>query len=273
MRIKVLLLVLILVPFFLYAHNQNEVEKDSINKNKRPSMGQTIPLTTYVVVIATIIAAIVSSGIITLSNLYHRKCQRKALLMVFTTDLVKRFLRATEYEIQNKKGAISYSTLYEATNPNTLVKLAEVIKDKDILHTIVELNGHYYQIQRHVFEASKYAAEQALKNSNYEYLEKKYGEENPQTINASQDLREISVRARAAQTRAIAFFNFKEMLNMTKELINYTKKHANSSFIESLEKQLNQKIIKREGKEKHKKKDKKRNFSKKNHLKLIKIRY
>lgn len=213
-------------------------------------MDETILIPTYLLIfgsiLAALIGAVVSSGIIAVTGLLQRSRQRKALLVVFTTDLVERFMRATMYHNQIRKGAISYSALYEATDPNTLVKLAEVIKDQDIIHTIVELKGGYYQIQRHVLDASKFAVEQTLQNYKYEDLKKTLGSEDPQIVQAEKDLKEVSARAHSAQSRAIAFFKFEEMYSWTKTLINYTKKHASSRSLAILEEKLNQRIKEKE---------------------------
>jgi len=89
-------------------------------------MEETTLISTYLLIIGAILAAligaVVSSGIIALASLLQRRRQRKALLVAFTTDLVERFMRATLYYNQIRKGEISYSALYEATDPNTLVK-------------------------------------------------------------------------------------------------------------------------------------------------------
>ena len=213
-------------------------------------MDDTTLIPTYLLIIGSILAALIgavaSSGIIAISNLIQRSRQRKALLVVFTTDLVERFMRATMYYNQIREGAISYSALYEATDPNTLVKLAEVIKDQDILHTIVELKGGYYQIQRHVLEASKFAVERTMQKVKYEDLMQTLGPEHPDTVQAEKDLREANTRAHGAQARAIAFFKFEDMFKRTNKLINYAKKHVGGSSIASLEEKLNQRLKEKE---------------------------
>lgn len=213
-------------------------------------MEETTLISTYLLIIGAILAAligaVVSSGIIAVAGLLQRRRQRKALLVAFTTDLVKRLMRATLYYNQIRKGEISYSALYEATDPNTLVKLAEVIKDQDIIHTIVELKGNYYQIQRLVLEASKFAAEQTLEKIKYEDLKQTLESEHPDTVQAEKDLREVSTRAHGAQSRAIAFFNFDDMLSGTKTLFNYTKKHVGGSSVAFLEAKLNKRLKEKE---------------------------
>ena len=112
-------------------------------------MEDTTLISTYLLIIGAILAAfigaVVSSGIVAIAALLQQRRQRKALLVAFTTDLVERFMRATLYYNQIRTDEISYSALYEATDPNALVKLAEVIKDQDIIHTIVELKGVYFK--------------------------------------------------------------------------------------------------------------------------------
>jgi len=235
------LLFLIMTPFIVSDVYAKEVKQDD---------NETTLIPTYLLIIGSILAAligaVVSSGIIAVASLLQRSRQRKALLVAFTTDLVERFMRATMYYNQIRIGAISYSALYEATDPNMLAKLAEVIKDQDIIHTIVELKGSYYQIQRHVLEASEFAAEQALQSDKYEALKQTLGPENPRTVQAEEDLGEVSTRARGAQSRAIAFFNFNDMFSGTKTLINYTKKHVGGPSIASLEAKLNERLKEKE---------------------------
>ena len=213
-------------------------------------MEDTTLISTYLLIIGAILAAfigaVVSSGIVAIAALLQQRRQRKALLVAFTTDLVERFMRATLYYNQIRTDEISYSALYEATDPNALVKLAEVIKDQDIIHTIVELKGDYYQIQRHVLEASKFAAELTLQNIKYEYLKQKLGPKHPDTIQAEEDSIEISTRARAAQSRAITFFKFDDMLSWTKTLFNYTKKHVGGPSLAFLEEKLNERLKEKE---------------------------
>ena len=213
-------------------------------------MDEATLIPTYLLIIGSILAAligaVVSSGIIAVAGLLQRSRQRKALLVAFTTDLVERFMRATMYYNQIRIGSISYSALYEATDPNMLAKLAEVIKDQNIVHTIVELKGKYFQIQRHVVEASKFAAEQSLQKIKYEDLKQTLGPKDPLTIQAEKDLREASTRAHGAQSRAIAFFDFDDMQNGTKILINYTKKHVGGPSIASLEAKLNERLKEKE---------------------------
>ncbi len=213
-------------------------------------MDKTTLIPTYLLIVgsisAALIGAVVSSGIIAVAGLLQRSRQRKALLVAFTTDLVERFMRATMYYNQNRTGAISYSALYEATDSNMLAKLAEVIKDQDIIHTIVELKGSYYQIQRHVLEASEFAAEQTLKKVKYEDLKQTLGPKNPRTIKAETDLREVSIIAHGAQSRALAFFGFDDMLAKTKTLINYAKMYAAGPYIVSLEAKFNERLEEKE---------------------------
>ncbi len=213
-------------------------------------MEETTLIPTYFLIIGSILAALigalVSSGIIALAGLCQRSQQRKALLVAFTTDLVERFMRATMYYNQNRTGSISYSALYEATDPNMLAKLAEVIKDQDIMHTIVKLKGSYYQIQRHVLEASKFAAEQTLQKVKYEYLKQTLGPEADRTIKAKEYLQEVSTRAHGAQSIAIVFFDFDDMLARTKTLINYAKMHAGGLSMASLEAKFNERLKEKE---------------------------
>ena len=172
--------------------------------------------------------------------------QRKALLVTFTTELTEMFMRSTMYYNQNMKGKISYSALYEATDSGMLAKLAEVIKDHEIINTIVQLKGRYFQIQRHVLEASKFAAEQTVRRANWEYIKQRAGEGALPTIEAEKELHEASARAHSAQSRALAFFEFEEMLPWTKALIDYARKHSDGPWLAFLEKKLHERLKEKE---------------------------
>lgn len=188
-----------------------------------------------VTLLAAFVGALVSAGINVGDRLLQRSRQRKALLVAFTTDLAERFMRTTLYYNQTRRGFISFSALHEATDPTMLVKLAEVIKDQNIIHTIIELNNNYYQIQRHVLEASKFAAEQFVLKNQYEYLKQNRETDDPDIAKAEQDLHEATARAHSAQSRALAFFGFDEMLEWTKVLIKYARDHAEGSWLASLD--------------------------------------
>ena len=80
----------------------------------------------------------------------------------------------------------------------------------------------------------------------YEDIKQTLGPQDPLTIQAEKDLREVSTRAHGAQSRAIAFFDFDDMLNGTKTLIDYTKKHVAGPSIAFLEAKLNERLREKE---------------------------
>jgi hypothetical protein len=171
--------------------------------------------------------ALLSSGIVTIAGWIRNLRERTALLLAFATELVELFARTTMYYNQHKKGSISYSALYDnATDSNMLGKLAEVIDDAAIIFIIINLKARYFQIQRHVLDASKYASEQSILKLKYEHYKSEYGKSD-ETRKIEKELEDAGVRAQAAQGRAIAFFEFDEMLKWTETLLTYIEKHAN----------------------------------------------
>jgi len=63
------------------------------------------------------------------------------------------------YYAQAKKGEVSYSPLFSFTDSSALSKFASVCQKPEVVAAIIELKSMYFQIQRHVEEAARFAVE------------------------------------------------------------------------------------------------------------------
>jgi hypothetical protein len=91
---------------------------------------------------------------------YRTKREYKSLILAFASELILAFERCVLYYKQSLYPVpqISYSTLFDFTDASALSKLATVTKDSAIIEAIIHLKSQYFQVGRHVDEASKFAA-------------------------------------------------------------------------------------------------------------------
>lgn len=193
--------------------------------------------------IASLTAAIVSSGFLVCYYILTRQRERKALLMAYFTELVGLFERTVLYYCQRREGGISYSALYEASDSNMLARFAGVVDDPEIINAIIRLKSIYYQIQRHALEASKLASEIPIQQFKYEKALKEFGDNDSETIKLKDELNYINLKASHAQSRAIAFIAFDEIVAYTQRIIDYAKKKVRSPEINKLEVSFYKKTI------------------------------
>jgi len=138
--------------------------------------------------------------------------------MSFCAEFVSLFELCAMYFEQAHQGSISYSTLFGFTDPSTFSKLASVSKDAEVPTAIIELKSKYFQIQRHVEEASRFALEGSRASDK----------------NQKQDRMD---EARQAQGTALAFFfsEYQETERMTELLIKTAKQVSPGPTVWNLE--------------------------------------
>ena len=110
------------------------------------------------------------------------------------------------YYKQSKTGEISYSALFSFTDSSALSKFASVCRKPAVVAAIVELKSMYFQIQRHVEEASRLAIDSS-QELNYEKKE------------------DLLKKAARAQGTALVFFidYYKDIEKEMNLLVNTTK--------------------------------------------------
>ncbi len=135
-------------------------------------------------------------------SIYFSKRQTRqeyrSLILSFCSEMVSIFWRCVKYHKQYNSGEVSYSSLFSFTDASTLSKFASVCKKPEVVAAIVELKSMYFQVQRHVEEASRRAIES-------------------RSISIGQDSQDLMKKAVSAQSAALAFFN-SSYENIVKEM-------------------------------------------------------
>jgi hypothetical protein len=198
--------------------------------------------TLSILLISSVTAAIVSSGFLIWDYHKRRISARKALLMAYVTELVELFGRTVMYYTQSLGGGISYSALYEISQENMLSNFAGVVDQPKVIYVIVRLKERYFQIRRHADEASKLAIEFSIEGAKYQALSKQYGPQDQRVQEAQNTVNALILKARHAQSRALAFFAFEQMIKWTKIVIAYAKREIHTADVYKLESLFYQRV-------------------------------
>jgi len=139
--------------------------------------------------------------------------QEKAILVLFLQEFALLLCRTKMYYRQMIGGGISFSTLFEASDASTFVKLAEVSKNSKAIDRTLKLKADFFQVIRYANKASEAAAKahalQTLVAAKEKELEATGATKVKieQEINKEkQDATEYWIEAKMAQEMAIVFF-------------------------------------------------------------------
>jgi len=158
--------------------------------------------------VSAILGGLAGAGISIYYSRRQAKQEYRSLILSFCSEMVSIFCRCVKYYKQSKTGEISYSALFSFTDSSTLAKFASVCKKPEVVAAIVELKSMYFQVQRHVEEASRFAVEGSRAS----------------TPNEKDDLMKKAARA---QGTALAFFHSSyENIEKEMDLIVQTAKQV-----------------------------------------------
>ena len=176
------------------------------------------------IVIIQIIASLIGGGLAGAGvNIYFTKRQSKkelrSLILAFASELIFAFVRCVKYYEQSRKLEVSYSGLFDFTDSSILSRFAVVNTQPEIVTAIVDLKSHYFQIRRHVEEASKFAA-QANRLAEEE-----------------KDKERLMKAAIHAQGTALAFFfsSYEDIVRKTSLILDEAKKISSKKVVDDLE--------------------------------------
>jgi hypothetical protein len=182
--LAIVLLVIISAPFA----NAAQSERSPIDTTDNPMAHE---MQTIVILLITLFAAATGAIVgVAMSNYYVKKRSDQeyiALILAFCTEMVSLFCRCVMYYNQSKKRVTSYSALFSFTDSTALSKFASVCQKPAVVAAIVELKSRYFQIQRHVEEASRLAVASKLAST-------------------EEDQNTFMEKAVLAQRTAVAFF-------------------------------------------------------------------
>jgi hypothetical protein len=160
----------------------------SNTKENVKSEKSNITITILMPLFTAILGGLAGAGI---SIWFSRRQVRKeysSLILAFCSELVSVFERCVMYYAQIKKKEVSYSALFSFTDSSALSKFASVCQKPEVVAGIIELKSMYFQIQRHVEEAARFAVEAS-----------RSGDE--------KEKQDLMVKAVHAQGTALAFFH------------------------------------------------------------------
>lgn len=127
----------------IYSNSSNGISNNTVSV--------LIPL------ISALLGGLAGAGI----SIFYAKRQSKqeycSLILSFCTEMVSLFNRCIGYYKQSQTGEVSYSALFSFTDASALSKFASVCENPEVVASIIELKFMYFQIQRHVEEASRFA--------------------------------------------------------------------------------------------------------------------
>ena len=146
--------------------------------------------------------------------------QEKAILVLLVQEFALLLQRTEMYYRQMLDAGISFSTLFEASDSSTFVKLAEVSTNTKVVESVLNLKADFFQVIRYANKASEAAAKaQVLKS-----------------IGKDEDADDKLKEAKIAQGMAVTFFmgnlmeeglfhrnRYKEYINNLRYIINYLK--------------------------------------------------
>lgn len=171
--------------------------------------------------IDTLVGALVGGLVAFIGNIYfwrwQAKKETKCLITGFAAELVLAFDRCVLYANQQKDGKVSLSGLFDFTDASVLSRLSAIIDDPELIQAIVSLKSAFYQIGRHVEEASRIMT-QAVRI--------------PEINSERKNLEFAAVQAR---NTALAFFDFRREKERVGIVIDRVKRLSPGKVADTLE--------------------------------------
>jgi len=224
------LLPAMIIPFILFSTyaisdqgqvpSSPSVEKSSqivIQEKPSDTMNILIPF------ISAILGGLAGAGI----SIYFSKRQAtqeyRPLILSFSSEMVSTFWRCVKYHKQYNSGEISYSSLFSFTDASILSRFASVCKKPEVVAAIIELKSMYFQVQRHVEEASRCAIES-------------------RSLSIGADSQQLMKRALSAQGAALSFFksSYKNIVKEMDLIVQTAMQVAPGSVADSLYSKYNE---------------------------------
>jgi len=159
--LAVIFLLIIFVPLAIATGQPQETAtvssnaSTSIARQEKPSNTVNILLP----LVSAVLGGLSGAGISIYFSRRQTRQEYRSLILSFCSEMVSIFRRCVKYKQQYEIGKVSYSALFSFTDSSTLSKFASVCKKPEVVAAIVELKSMYFQVQRHVEEASRFAIE------------------------------------------------------------------------------------------------------------------
>ena len=85
-----------------------------------------------------------------------RKKEYKSVLLLLIQEFILLLERSTMHYYQFVKGPVHSSALFQISDNNTFLKLAQVCDNTECIKVALELKADFFQVERHVQRASEY---------------------------------------------------------------------------------------------------------------------
>jgi hypothetical protein len=199
LRIAIIFSLIIFVSLAIATPPQSSLPTSSDKDTTISGQEKTnITINILLPLVSAVLGGLAGAGISIYYSRKQAKQEYRSLILSFCSEMVSIFRRCVTYYNQSKTGEISYSALFSFTDSSTLAKFASVCKKPEVVAAIVELKSMYFQVQRHVEEASRFAVEGSRAS----------------TLHQQDDLMKKAARARDT---ALAFFH-SSYKNIEKEM-------------------------------------------------------
>ena len=156
--IKVFLMVLLLS--MMICISQTTVAQSNTQENIKSERRNTY-ITILMPLGSALLGGLVGAGVTIWFSRRQARKEYRSLILAFCSELVLAYERCVMYYAQAKKPQpeVSYSALFSFTDSSALSKFASVCPKPEVVAEIIELKSMYFQIQRHVEEAARFAVE------------------------------------------------------------------------------------------------------------------
>ena len=191
----------------------------------------------------------VSAGLLIIWYNHRRRIMEyRSLLLGFSVELVLAFERCVTYYKQSITGGVSYSSIFDFTDASMVSRLAAVTDKPRIVRTIIELKSMYFQVRRHVEDASRFALEATRSEIKLKRASQEFDPKRQEVF--TQEAKNLMDAAKQAQGTGIAFFTGTDVKHSTYQefkdgiefVIQTAKKKCgirNKLVITDLEKEFN----------------------------------
>lgn len=174
----------------------------------------------------------------------RREKECRSLLVSFVHELEEDYHRCVLYHTQQQKKTVSFSAIFDFNDASTLSKLAGATDDPKIIDAIMFLKKQYFQVGRHVENASWLATEYDKQIMEFKLEHPQFDTKNDNLLSRdAPKIKKIKDDALRAQGVALAFFmgashdntTYPEIVDCTLMLIEELKKKWSSKVTEKLE--------------------------------------
>jgi hypothetical protein len=172
---------------------------------------------TYNALISILFGSVAGALVSIIYSTYRSRKEYQSLLLVFCIESVHAFKRCVSAHKLSMKGEVSKGKLFDFTDSTALSRLASVCNDPKVIAAIFEVKSFFFQINRHLEEASLLAVD--------------YERADPDSVE------KLAHSAMKAQNTALGFFksSYSKIEKNIEIILNEARKTNSKSILSSTE--------------------------------------